>query len=521
MLGFFKQFKFATVCGTCILLLLSFQGNVLAATCSLRDGSNIQGDIISETPEAIRLKAAFGEVSINMSYIRDCTRIDPSPENPISNTLPRVMRISGSNTIGEKLVPNLLESLATQTGASQTTWIAGTQAEERTLISQDSQGAKLSEAEVKAHGSSTAFQSLLDGSADIGMASRPIKDEEVSALTQHGLGDMTSPNAEHVIALDGLAIIVNPSNLVEKLSIEQIAKIFAGEISNWSDVGGTRGHITVYARDDKSGTYDTFKHLVLDGRHLYAQSERFESSSDLSDKVAADPQGIGFIGLAYIRSAKPLSIALPCGLFYAPEPFNVKTEEYSLSRRLYLYSAENLQNTFARDFLTFALSDNAQSIISDAGFINLDVDVADGSYSAWRAQYANIGDEINQTDLSRLFAMTRTAHRLSVTYRFLTNSASLDSRSMEDARRLSDYLNRPENSNRSIILAGFADSDGPYLNNRRLSTNRAEAVRSALIGRNVDAHRIENLAFSEMAPVACNGDFAGKAKNRRVEVWIR
>src|SRR5690606_39821510 len=106
---------------------------------------------------------------------------------------------------------------------------------------------------VAAHGSGTGFVGLQDGSADLAASSRPIKGGEAEALK--GLGDLRSLDGEQVIAIDGLAIIVHPRNPIASLTTAQLAAVFAGEIRDWSALGGTPGAISLYARDDKSGTY--------------------------------------------------------------------------------------------------------------------------------------------------------------------------------------------------------------------------------------------------------------------------
>src|SRR5690606_15066977 len=145
------------------------------------------------------------------------------------------------------------------------------------------------------------FVALKDGSAELAASSRPIKAAEAEAL--RGLGDLRSPQAEQIIALDGLAIIVHPSNPLHSLSTAQLAQVFSGAAPTWEALGGKGGPIKLYARDDQSGTYDTFKELVLGahGAQLSPQAQRFESSERLSDQVSQDPSGIGFIGLPYIR----------------------------------------------------------------------------------------------------------------------------------------------------------------------------------------------------------------------------
>jgi phosphate transport system substrate-binding protein len=111
---------------------------------------------------------------------------------------------------------------------------------------------------------------------------------ELDQLAQHGFGDMRSAEHEHVVGLDGIVVIVSPRNPVAKLSLEQLQGIFSGAISNLRPIGGAAGKINVYARDSKSGTFDTFKTLVLDPKNqkLTDSAQRLESSNELSDLVA-------------------------------------------------------------------------------------------------------------------------------------------------------------------------------------------------------------------------------------------
>jgi hypothetical protein len=125
------------------------------------------------------------------------------------------------------------------------------------------------------------------------------------------------------------------------VSLQQLQGIFSGALSDWSQVGGKPGKINVYARDSKSGTFDTFKTLVLDPgkQKVTGSAQGFESSEELSDSVTNDPSGIGFVGFAYLRNAKAISLVNECGMSFKPTTFNVKTEEYPLSRRPFVQRA--------------------------------------------------------------------------------------------------------------------------------------------------------------------------------------
>src|SRR5262249_33379608 len=240
------------------------------------------------------------------------------------------------------------------------------------------------------------------------------------------LGDMTSPASEHVLALDGIAVIVNRGNSIDALTKEEVARIFSGEISNWDQVRGPSAPIKVYARDDKSGTFDSFKALVLDKRSLVTTATRFEDSVELSDAVARDPDGIGFIGLPYIRDAKAIAISEGQAPPLIPNTLTVSTEDYLLSRRLYLYTDSHSTNPWIAKFVEFALSRDGQQIVADNGFVaqmvrSENAAVADGA----PAQYKQL---------------TNGAERVSLNFRFRRGGKELDNKARLDLDRVVTFV---------------------------------------------------------------------------------
>lgn len=345
---------------------------------------------------------------------------------PVPSDNSSVLRIQGSNTIGARLGPALVKGLLEEQGLSAIRVEAGNAENEQTIIGKTTDGRSVS-IEVAAHGSGTGFTSLADGSAELAASSRPIKDNEATSLLN--LGDLKSASAEQIIALDGLAIILHPNNPLGALNTAQLAQIFAGEISNWSQLGAPAGAITLYARDDKSGTFDTFKELVLsaNGKALAASAKRFESSEKLSDAVSQDPNGIGFIGLPYIRQAKALAIAAGDSQPMLPSLTLIATEDYPLSRRLFFYNQPELSNPWGRALVQFAHSPRGQAIVEQSGFI------------AQTVQAVKI--PVNPQMPANYQELAEHAQRLSVNFRFQEGSATLDNKALRDLNRLMTYLN--------------------------------------------------------------------------------
>ncbi len=413
------------------------------------------------------------------------------------------LRIQGSNTIGAALGPALAEGLMREQGLLKVHSETPDKANEQRVVGQTAQGRRVV-IEVAAHGSSTGFAALKNASADLAASSRPIKDSEVTELKS--LGDLKSPAAEQVIAIDGLAIILHPQNPLNQLNTEQLARIFSGEASTWEELGGSGGTIHLYARDDQSGTYDTFKEVVLSrrGKTLSSAAKRFESSEQLSDAVSQDPQGIGFIGLPYVRQAK--AVAIVDGQSQAMLPLNslIATEDYPLSRRLFFYLPPNGKNPWAEALVAFAQSSKGQAIVAANGFIAQTVQAMSVTPNALMPEGYQ--------------ALSRHAQRLTVNFRFEEGSATLDNKARQDLSRVLDYIKQHDKTNHEVTLVGFGDAKSDPARADLLSKLRAMAVRRELVKSGVVFREIRG--FGAEMPVAANSADEGRIKNRRVEVWV-
>ena len=413
------------------------------------------------------------------------------------------LRIQGSNTIGAALGPALVKGLMEHQGLHAVHSEPGTGANEQRVMGKTRQGKSVT-IEVAAHGSSTGFTALKKSTADLAASSRPIKDSELVNLEP--LGDLKSPGAEQVIAIDGLAIILNPQNPMNTLNTEQLAQIFNGEISTWEALGGVGGAIHLYARDDQSGTYDTFKELVLRlrGKPLAAAAQRFESSEQLSDAVSQDPQGIGFIGLPYVRQAK--AVAIVDGDSQPMLPLNslIATEDYPLSRRLFFYLSPSSQNPWAKALVDFTQSSKGQAIVAASGFI------------AQQVQAISVEPRASMPEDYQ--AIAREAQRLTVNFRFEEGSASLDNKARQDLQRVAAYLQGHGKLDRQVTLVGFGDAKNDPQRAALLSKLRGMAVRRELVKSGVVLRDIRG--FGAQMPVAANTADEGRIKNRRVEVWV-
>ncbi|TYK65984.1 OmpA family protein [Colwellia echini] len=433
-------------------------------------------------------KAAKPELSNNSSIV------------PVTPEIETVFRLHGSNTIGEKLAPLLLEGFLQKQGINDFNWTRNNPLERVLHYRIDDKHYAI---ELESHGSSTAFTGLKNKTADIGMSSRRIKDSEVTELESIA-GHLNKLGNEHIIGLDGLAVIVNQNNAVKQLSSITLAKIFSGEINNWSQIGGADLPIVLYARDEHSGTWDTFKNLVLKkhDKKLSAQANRFESSSKLSTLVSQNEAAIGFIGLNYVLHNKAIAISESQGTSAIfPTRFTVGTEDYALARRLYFYTPTSASNV-VKDFAQFALSTEGQEVVSDAGLISQNIKL-EQVYPL-------------ETAPEKYQYYAKTAQRLSLNFRFDYATKDLDNKGKRDLLRLVEFME--EHQSRRIVLMGFSDSIGAVSKNTNLSLSRAKSVELALTARGIPVLAVEGMG--EALPIANNDTEDGRKRNRRVEVWI-
>ena len=203
-------------------------------------------------------------------------------------------------------------------------------------------------------GSGSGIQAVSEGRCDIGLSSRALKDDEKAS----GL-------KETIVALDGIAIIVNPQNPVKDLSLEQIAKIYTGEITNWKDVGGEDAEIVLIGREAGSGTRDGFE-SITETKDACQYRQELTSTGDVITTVSQNPNAIGYASLSAIKdSVKALTVN---GV--APTEATVKDGTYLVQRPFVLVTKEGaaLSET-AQKFFDFATSADAASIISAAGAV--------------------------------------------------------------------------------------------------------------------------------------------------------
>lgn len=373
-----------------------------------------------------------------------------------------------------------------------------------------------------------SFAQLITNQVDLTITKNPVSAAIAEGAVASGGTDLRDLSRERIIALDAIVPIVHPSNPVRSISLEELALISSGRISNWLELGGDDAPIEMLLPAEGSSLDEAFSELVLDPNRvrLRRSATRSESESQAAAVVAQNPNAITVTSLAESGVAEVLPIRQTCGpLAYATD-FAIKAEEYPLSRRVFAYSGDGTQSSTGNDFLEFLTSVEAQPVIKEAGYVDQTVVSQPISLQGTRMTSAILSANTGGTlglvqNFSRDLA---TADRLSTTFRFTSGSSQLDNKSLEDVQRMVSFLNSAEARNRDVLVIGFTDNVGRFDLNERLALLRATSVRDALVGAvggDVLAGRLAVSSYGPLAPVGCNETADGRESNRRVEIWLR
>jgi len=426
-----------------------------------------------------------------------------------------ILKLEGSTSVGDKLAPALASEFL-----DKSMHASGVKTEVTTRKLPDGTSYQIFEIsgridgtrkviQIVSNGSGKSFTALAAQKADLGMSSRPYNSSDPAELSY-----LPSSNGnEHVIALDGIAVIVNSANRVSALSLAQLKSIFTGGVTSWSEVGGTGGHIHCYGRESTSGTFEMFRNKVVGSKgtlNAIDSSDQYSDGKALVEKIAGDPDGIGYVTFTQASGVRVVAVSDQGTMPLYPNALTVSTEDYVLTRRLYLYQPRD-SSKMAEDFVSFIQSQDGQTVVNSNDFVSLVPKVHDEPIPAdapadYRAAVSGLG-------------------RLGVSFRFTSgngnlqgnNGYALDSLAQDNILRLKSYVE--EHPNEELTLIGYTDSlRSAVRSNKDLSMDRAQSVAEELTRSGVSA-RVFGLG--DELPVASNATPDGRAKNRRVEVWVR
>ncbi len=222
--------------------------------------------------------------------------------------------------------------------------------------------------QVSGGGSGIGFAALQSQTTDLCDASRKAKPAEIANCIK----TFGARPTEYKVALDGLSVYVNPENTLKELTVAQVGDIFTGKIKNWKEVGGPDAPITVYSRENSSGTYEFFKEHVLKGKDFAASAQTMPGTAAIVQAVMKDKNGIGYGGAAYGGSSKLLAIKkTEVSPAILPTEENVISGTYPIWRHLFVYVNPALDKGEVAAYLTWIRSDDGQKYVKDIGYYPL------------------------------------------------------------------------------------------------------------------------------------------------------
>ncbi len=493
-------------------------------TLRSRDGAiELSGTLLGFDGEFYRVQTQYGELTVDGSGV-----LCEGPGCPSLTNYVAEVSISGSSTVGEVLMPALVEGFALQNGLK-----AERIKEDNThfeyVLSETEGGSPVGRFHFRVSSTDEGFADLLADEADLVMALREIRPGELALAAEVGLGRLDDVNRSRVLALDAMTVIVSPMNPVSALSVSDLARILSGEIDNWRTLGGEDAPISIHMRDAQSGIAQAVEDRVLrqarmslaDGVH------RHPTNTALARAVAEDQLAIGVASYSEIGNSKVLALSGPCGFQLRANRLTIKTEDYPLTAPMFLYIPARRLPKLVREFLAYTRTGPAQIITRRAGFV--DQAPEEISLNAQGDRFANAirvaEGEDGLGSLKRMVDTLAPLRRLSTSFRFEARAARLDAQSRSNVQQLAHAIEAGVYDGRQLVFVGFSDGAGPADGNLRIAQQRAQVVKQA-IETTVEASSLSQLvlatdAFGEAMPMACDDTRWGRQVNRRVEIWVR
>lgn len=512
---------FAALSLLCAVSLASAQD----VTLTSRDNRvEISGTLLGFDGEFYRVMTEYGELTVDGTGVLCAGPACPDLENFVAE-----LQFSGSATMGNLLMPALVQAFAAKEGYVVSREEEGAGTGFGLLIRARSDGALRARFYFRVSNTDEGFADLLADEADIVMSLREIRPDERRRAREAGMGDMTGKNRSRVVALDAVVPVVSAGNPITDISPLRLAEVFAGEVSNWKDLGGPDAPIDLHLPDPSSGLWQAIEDQVLfpAGLTIVDKGTRHKTPSELARAVARDTFSLGLSSYADKRETRVLTLSGSCGRSLDASRRTIKTEDYPLTAPMFLYFPARRLPQIAREFLAFTRGPAAQLVIRRAGFVDQTAEEIpiENQGNRFANAISVTGGEVPLEELQRMTATLKPMARLSTSFRFEAGSIRLDAQSRSNVQQLARALEVGQYDARRLLFVGFSDGNGAARANRDIALRRAEAVRRAVreaaVVASLDRVTLDTDAFGEAMPMACDDTAWGRQVNRRVEVWVR
>lgn len=503
----------AVVLAAFLAFLLCTAASAQPVTLRSDDGGlRLEGEILDYDGEYYRIDTKYGILTVAAAALRCIGAACPDAEGFVPE-----FRISGAATIGDTLMPGIVEAFVREHGY-RAVRVVRDDTHFRYELYRGESDTVLARIRFRVSSTDEGFADLVANQAELAMAIRPVRGDEVARGLEAGIGDLAAAGRSMDIALDALVPIVSRKNAATAIGVDRLAAAFSGGIRDWAELGGAPGPVRLYLMNAPSGLTDRFRAQVLgpQGMALASDVQRFESDAELADAVAADPAALAISALSEIGNARALALSGSCAREVAATTNTLLTGDYPFVIHHRLYTPDYVLPAIARQFLEFLRAPAGRRAVEGLGYVPPDL-------ARLRLRPASRPGPDGNTPRTPEFLDG--AERLAFTFRFDAGTTDLDANAQDALRRLAAWIEDNTERRRRLYIVGFTDGVGAAAVNEKLSEQRSALVRASLeklvSPEAFQVARPRALGLGERAPIACDDMAWGRLVNRRVEVWAR
>ncbi|NNF24257.1 MAG: OmpA family protein [Rhodobacteraceae bacterium] len=505
--------RLAAVLAASLAFLLCPAASAQPVTLQSDDGGlRLQGEILDYDGEYYRIDTKYGILTVSAAAMRCLGESCPDTEGFIPE-----FRISGAATTGDTLMPGIVEAFVRDRGY-RAVRVVQDDTHFRYELFRGASETVFARIRFRVSSTEEGFADLVANQAEIAMAIRPVRFNEIERGIEAGIGDLGAAGRSMDIALDALVPIASRKNAVTAMGVDRLAAAFSGRARDWADLGGAQGPVRLYLKNDPSGLTGRFRTQVLGPQDMALSSDvqRFGSNADLAGAVAANPAALAISALSEIGNARTLALSGSCAREVAATTNTLLTGDYPFVIHHRLFMPDYVLPAIAREFLEFVRAPAGRRAVEALGYVPPD---------RVRLRLRPASRPGTESDAPKTPEFLDGAERLAFTFRFDVGTADLDANAQDALRRLAAWLEANTERRRRLFIVGFTDGVGAAGVNERLSQRRSALVRASLEDLvSPEAWQIARpraIGLGERAPIACDDMGWGRQVNRRVEVWTR
>jgi len=413
------------------------------------------------------------------------------------------LRVYGSNTVGQRLMPALVESWLGSMGYGQVSRVEVSGAVTEIHAVRDELPLIV---EINRRGSAAGMQALIRGDSELAMLARAPTAAEQSAGWQ--LGELSSPDQQFVLALNGAQVVVAQSNPVKTLSIAQLRTLLSGGVHDWAQLGGRGGEVHLFCGPADSGLNDFLASRVNPGTAIKGCARMFPTLAEAARAAAGDPQALAVVELVTPLPANSRALAIADGgLAIAPTPVNLRSEDYPLVQRYSVYGGQ-MMSALGRSLALYLISPPAQRVVASQGLVPM---------SLPRTASEQVPSNVPAAYREAVAGGVRLP--LSVRFNLRSLSTMFEGGSAQDLDRLVAFMQQPQNKGRTLAVVGFANGDPENKLYPTIASNdRADIIASYLAQHGIVVQRARGLGAER--PLAGLDNAKARDRNERVEIWM-